>query len=164
MVIGAPLILMFCAAGLIHVLIEKEQGTSAGLHPVDAIILFLTLCGLIVVFLISHMLSGNSFFGLTVPDRLRSVMALAVLLLLPQCTILCTGIARAVHSDVTLFAVSNMMDLAVGRLLFVLLRRRTPLLPGPREGSGERKTEIMEEIQSRMPLGKGTRRSRAKNR
>jgi hypothetical protein len=138
-VFAAPLAFMICTAGLIHVLIEKEQGTGTMLHPVDALILFLTLCGLIAVFLIAHMLSGKTFFGLTIPDRLRSVMVLAVLLLLPQCTILYTGIGRAVHSDVTFFAVSNMMDLALGRLFFALLRRRSPLLPGPREGSEERK-------------------------
>jgi hypothetical protein len=135
--LGAPLAFIFCAAGLIHVLIEKEQGTGAVLHPVDAIILFLALCGLIIAFLLAHMLSGSTFYGLTIHGRLRSVLTLAVLLLLPQCAILYTGIARTVHSDVTLFAVSNMMDLAVGRLLFALLRRRPPLLPGPREDTRE---------------------------
>jgi hypothetical protein len=100
------------------------------LYPADAVILFLALCGLIVVFLVARVLSGNALFGLVISNRARRVITLCVLLLLPQSTVLMGRIDGAVHSDVTLFALYNMIDVALGRLLLSLLRRRTPLLPG----------------------------------
>ena len=131
--LGAPLGFLLCVALLIHVLIEGEQGKEAALHPADAIILFSALCGLIVVFLIARALSGNAPFGLVISNRARRVITLCVLLLLPQSTVLMGRLDGAVHSDVTLFALYNMIDVAVGRLLLSLLRKRTPLLPGPQK-------------------------------
>jgi len=138
-ILPIAVVIMFtlCTAGLINVLIEREQGKTTGLHPADAIILFAALCGLLAVFLVARGLSGGTFFGFTIPERMRSMLTVGLMLLIPQSTILYGRVAQAVHSEITLFAVCNIIDIAVGRMLFAMMHKNTPLLPPPEEGKNE---------------------------
>jgi hypothetical protein len=120
---------------LIHVLIETEQGSETRIHPVDAFVLLAALCALVATFLVARIIKTGSVFGLTIPDRFRTLTAIGLLILLPQSTILYGRISQLVTNDVTLFTVCNILDIAFGRLLLVLFQKR-PLLPPPR-GGGE---------------------------
>jgi hypothetical protein len=86
---------------------------------------------LLLLFLVAHILSHGTVLGRTIPNRVRYLAAIGLLIFLPQSTILYGKLAQVVHSDITLFALYNILDIAIGRMMFVLMKRDRPLLPSP---------------------------------
>lgn len=119
------------AGGLISVLIEAEQGTRGGLHRTDAIILFTAFCVLLLSFLVAHILSRGTFLGRRIPNRVRYIAAIGLLILIPQSTVLYGRLAQVMHSEIALFALYNIIDVALGRMMLALMKREKPLLTPP---------------------------------
>jgi hypothetical protein len=154
--IAVVLVLLVGAAGLINVLIDAEQGVRTGLHRTDAIILFAAFCMLLLLFLVAHMLSRGTVLGRSIPNRVRYLAAIGLLIFLPQSTILSAKLAQVVHSDITLFALYNIIDIAIGRMMFALMKRDRPLLPSPDK---EKNAESKENEQGAQSLSRETIRN-----
>ncbi len=151
--IAVALIVLIGAAGLINVLIDAEQGKRTGLHRTDAIILFTAFCLLLLLFLVAHILSRGTVLGRTIPSRVRYLAAIGLLVFLPHSTILYGRLAQVVHSDITLFALYNILDIAIGRMMFALMKRDRPLLPSPNR---EKFTEARENEEAAQSLSRET--------
>jgi hypothetical protein len=124
-------------AGFINLLIESEQGENGGIQPVDAYVIFAALCALVAIFIIARILRTGTAFGLVIPERFRTLAAVGLLILLPQSAVLYGRIAQTVTSEITLFAVYNILDIAFGRLLLALFQKRLSLLPA-KDGEDQR--------------------------
>jgi hypothetical protein len=127
--------------GLISVLIEAEQGTRGGLHRTDAIILFTAFCILLLSFLVAHILSRGTLFGRRIPNRIRYIAAIGLLILIPQSTVIYGRIAQVMHSEIALFALYNIIDVALGRMMLALMKSKKPL-PTPSDDKEENKSKV----------------------
>jgi|GEM_PF-5502241 len=114
------------AGGFISVLIEAEQGTRGGLHRTDAIILFTAFCILLLSFLVAHILSRGTFLSRGIPNRVRYIAAIGLLILIPQSTVLYGRLAQVMHSEIALFALYNIIDVALGRMMLALMKSEKP--------------------------------------
>lgn len=127
--------------GLISILIEAEQGTWGGLHRTDAIILFTAFCILLLSFLVAHILSRGTFLGYRIPNRVRYIAAIGLLILIPQSTVLYGRLAQVMHSEIALFALYNIIDVALGRMMLALMKSEKPL-PTPPDDKEENNIKI----------------------
>jgi hypothetical protein len=117
------LVFLGCTGWFISVLIGSEQNMGGAPYRSDAIILFIVFCILIISFLVSPMLSRGVLFGRRIPARIRYITAIGLFLLIPQSTVLCGRLSQVMHSEITLFAMYNMIDVAFGRMMLALIKR-----------------------------------------
>jgi hypothetical protein len=117
------LIVLVSTGGLISVLIEAEQGIRGGLHRTDAIMLFTAFCILLLSFLVAHILARGTLLGRRIPNRVRYIAAIGLLILIPQSTVLYGRLSQVMHSEMALFALYNIIDVALGRMMLALMKR-----------------------------------------
>jgi len=117
------LVFLGCTGWFISVLIESDQNIRGAPYRSDAIILFIVFCILIISFLVSPMLSRGVLFGRRIPARIRYITAIGLFLLIPQSTVLCGKLSQFMHSEMALFALYNMLDVALGRMMLALIKR-----------------------------------------
>ena len=117
------LVFFGCTGWFISVLIGSDQNMRGAPYRSDAIILFIVFCILIISFLVSPMLSRGVLFGRRIPARIRYMTAIGLFLLIPQSTALCGRLSQVMHSEMALFALYNMLDVALGRMLLALIKR-----------------------------------------
>jgi hypothetical protein len=128
LILFAALIFMFWLAILINLFMDGELGVTQGKLRTDVLILFSASLFLVFVFIFSHRISRGSLLKKGIPSRLQFGAVIGLLLFLPQTTMLYGKIADIVQSEFTLFAFHNIMDIAIGRLIFALFQRKRPLL------------------------------------
>jgi hypothetical protein len=128
LILFAVLLFMFWLAILINLFMDGELGVQKGKMKTDLLILFSASLLLIAVFIFSHRLSRGSLLKKGIPARIQFGVVIGLLLFLPQTTILYGKIADIVQSEFTLFALHNIIDIAIGRLIFALFGRKRPLL------------------------------------
>jgi hypothetical protein len=116
------LLFMLCIAWLTAVLTATD-GVETVIHRKDAIILLSTLLLLLTVFILARLLSYHRRAVTTILWRAPVGLAIVLFLFLPHSSALYGRIADAVQSDVVLFTVWNLLDIAVGRILIALLKR-----------------------------------------
>jgi hypothetical protein len=122
---------MLCFSWLILVLFASD-GVETVIHPTDALVLLAVLFLLVAVFIFAHLFSSNRLVGAAVRGRASIGLAIVLFLFLPQSSALYGRIAEMVQSDMVLFAVWNILDIAAGRLILALLNHdKTPLLSAP---------------------------------
>ena len=117
------LVFLGCTGWFISVLIESDQNMRGALYRSDAIILFIVFCILIISFLVSPMLSRGVLFRHRIPARIRYITAIGLFLLIPQSTVLCGRLSQVMHSEMAIFALYNMIDVALGRMMLALINR-----------------------------------------
>jgi hypothetical protein len=142
MIIAAiALTVLVGAGGLISVLIESEQGTRGGMHRTDAIILFTAFCILLLSFLVAHILSRGTFLGRRIPNRVRYIAVIGMLILIPQSTVIYGRLTQVMHSEITLFVLYNIIDVAFGRMMLALMKSKKSL-PTPPNDKEENNSKI----------------------
>jgi hypothetical protein len=128
LILFVALIFMFWLAIVINLFMDGELGAPQGKIKTDVLILFSASLFLTAVFIFSHRLSRGNLSKKGLPSRLQFGAVIGLLLFLPQTTMLYGKIADIVQSEFTLFAFHNIMDIAIGRLIFALFQRKRPLL------------------------------------
>lgn len=138
LILFVALIFMFWLAILINLFMDGELGVPKGKIKTDVLILFSASLFLIAVFIFSHRLSRGSSSKKGIPSRLQFGAVIGLLLFLPQSTMLYGKIADIVQSEFTLLVFHNIMDIAIGRLIFALFQRKRPLLPEDKNARASR--------------------------